>query len=153
LKIYPYLNPSVINLRIRPGDKSFLLEQLADLLPLPAGLPREPVVEELKKREAISSTGIGDGVAIPHAKLDIAEDLVFALGVCPVPQPFDSIDHGPVQIFVLAVSRKDATGPHIRALAQVARLMQSGDFRSRLIQARTPEEAIALFREFEDKNP
>jgi mannitol/fructose-specific phosphotransferase system IIA component (Ntr-type) len=152
MKVYSQLTPQTVTLDLKPGDKTALIKQLVDLLPLPPSLSRKNVVEEIKKREAISSTGIGEGVAIPHAKIDIEEDLLFALGVCQTPQPFEALDQKPVQIFITVVSRKDATGPHIRALAQLARLMQSPDFREKLLAAKTPEEAIRVFQEEEEKN-
>ena len=152
MRVSENLKLEAISLNITPGTKDQLLSQLVDLLPLPEECDRATVLEEIQKRESISSTGIGEGVAIPHAKIDIQDDLIFSFGVCQDPQPFASHDQKPVQIFIMVVSRKDATGPHIRALAQLARAMQSEEFRGKIISAKEPQKIIDFFKEEEDRN-
>jgi len=126
-------------------DKDSVITELVDLL---AGnnllVDRDVVLESVFAREQTRSTGIGAGIAIPHGKCNGVNELVMAVGIAAEPVNFDSIDQKPVSIVVLLVSPVDRTGPHIQALARISRLMLDDEFKTKLENATSPEDAYQL---------
>ena len=106
-------------------SKTDAIRRLAELLVTgEAGLSSTEVEQELRKREELQSTGVGGGVAIPHAKLDGLDRIVGALLLCPEPIGFDSIDGRPVSIMFAVIGPLRAPGEHIKTLARVSRLLR-----------------------------
>lgn len=103
----------------------------------------------LREREALQSTGIGDGVAIPHGSLEGLKAQRAALLVCPEGLPFDAIDGLPVRILFAVVGPRRTTGEHLKTLARVSRLLRDVTFREKLLLARKNSEAWALVRQAE----
>ena len=93
---------------------------------------------------ATRTTGIGQGLAIPHGKSDSVTRLVMAIGKPATPIEFQSIDKQPVQLIVLLASPPDRTSDHIQALARISRLMTMRDFRERVYAAQDAEELYSL---------
>jgi fructose-specific phosphotransferase system IIA component len=87
------------------------------------------LLNSVLEREATRTTGIGNGLAIPHGKCAGVDHLVVAIGKPAEPINFDSIDNRPVNLIVLLASPPDQTGPHIQALARISRLMNVDAFR------------------------
>ena len=83
-------------------------------------------------RESLGSTAIGQGIAIPHAKSDSVTKLVAAFGLSKKGVDFDSLDGEPVNIFFLLLAPQDSAGPHLKALARIARLLKDKYFRDNL---------------------
>jgi fructose-specific phosphotransferase system IIA component len=94
------------------------------------------------EREATRTTGIGNGLAIPHGKCAGVDHLVVAIGKPASPIDFDSIDKRPVNLIVLLASPPDQTGPHIQALARISRLMNVEAFRVAMRNATTPKQIL-----------
>lgn len=92
------------------------------------------------EREGTRTTGIGSGMAIPHGKCPGIKDVVMAIGKAATPIDFQSIDGRPVSLIWLLTSPLDQTGPHIRALASISRLMQIDKFRQAVLQATTAQQ-------------
>lgn len=124
--------------------KSDALRLLAELLSPAVGVPRVEVEELLLEREKLQSTGIGDGVAIPHTSLDTGESQAAALLISPRGIEFDAIDSGLVHIIFGVVGPKRATGEHLRTLARISRLLRDDSTRARLIAAESPAAAYEL---------
>ena len=99
------------------------------------------LLNSVLEREATRTTGIGNGLAIPHGKCSGTGDLVMAVGKAGTPIDFQAIDGRPVTLIWLLSSPRDMTGPHIHALARISRLMTIDKFRAALLQAKTPQEA------------
>jgi PTS system nitrogen regulatory IIA component len=133
--------------------KSEAIEKLADLLALGTG--REPVSihKVLADREDLQSTGIGDGVAIPHGSLDTLEHQTAAVLLCPDGIEFQSIDGRPARIVVGVVGPRRATGEHLRMLARISRLLRDGAFRDRLLAAPTGDDAFQVIHGEEESRP
>jgi mannitol/fructose-specific phosphotransferase system IIA component (Ntr-type) len=93
-------------------------------------------------REATRTTGIGNGLAIPHGKCAGVDHLVVAIGKPATPIEFESIDGRPVNLIVLLASPPDQTGPHIQALARISRLMTVDSFRQAMKNATTPQQIL-----------
>jgi len=97
----------------------------------------------LEERELLASTAIGDGIAIPHGKLDAVGRLVGALGRAPAGIEFESIDGKPTYLIFMLVAPASSTGVHLKALARLSRLFRDADFRQRLMAA---PDAAAMYR-------
>lgn len=121
---------------LRATDKRGVLEELAEVLgPVGSAATTEQVVEVLLERERLGSTGIGEGVAIPHGKLDGLDRVVMAFGRSRAGVDFESLDGAPVHLVFLLLSPAAAAGLHLMALARVARLLKSHSFRDALLKA------------------
>ena len=125
-------------------SKSQALHALARLLGSAVSAPEEEVLALLLEREQLQSTGIGDGVAIPHSALEHAEGQAGALLLFPKGIDFDAIDGQPVHIVFGVVGPKRATGEHLRTLARISRLLRDEGTRKQLANAANPESAFEL---------
>lgn len=138
--------------QLKNNEKNAVIEELVDRLKETDKISnRENVLQAILDREAVMSTGVGDGVAIPHGKCDSAKDLVAALGITDTPLDFESIDHKPVQLVWLLVGPPGKTGPHLKALSRISRLMHNGQFRENVLAASTPADVLECIREEEAK--
>ncbi|HSJ15879.1 MAG TPA: PTS sugar transporter subunit IIA [Longimicrobiales bacterium] len=117
-------------------------ELLRELVALVTGTQNSGMQEEVLRavvaREAVLSTGIGYGVAIPHGKSPGVRDLVMAAGRARVPIEYDALDGQPVQLFFLLIGPEAAAGPHIKALSRISRIVRRDDVRARLTTAPDP---------------
>lgn len=123
----------------RPKDE--VLRALAGLF---TDLSADEVHQVFRAREALASTGIGSGVAVPHGRLGSAERMEAALAVCAEGVDFDSVDGAPVHIFVALVAPDRHTGDHLRALARISRVLRDEGVRKRLVAAASAEEAYDI---------
>lgn len=150
MKITDILLPQAVKVPLAGENKQRAIEELVDLLASsgqvedPASLKR--VVWE---REMQRSTGIGEGLAIPHGKHPGAKKLVMAMGRPAQPIEFDAIDRKPVRLIVLLASPPERTSDHIQALGKISRLMTNVAFREATYSAPTPEALYELFRKAE----
>jgi PTS system nitrogen regulatory IIA component len=126
-------------------DKKEALHRLARLLANGQSSVEEQILfEVLEARERLQSTGIGGGVAVPHASVDFVGRQLGALLVCPQPIPFDAIDGQPVHILFALVGPKGAPAEHLKILARVSKLLRSETFRARLSSAASGAAAYEL---------
>ena len=109
------------------------------------------VIEILLERESLGSTGIGEGVAIPHGKSKEVKEIMATFGRSLSGMDFQSLDGKPTHLFFLLIAPENSAGTHLKALAQVSRLMKDPSFRKRLMEARTSEDICAIFSEGDDK--
>jgi nitrogen PTS system EIIA component len=130
-------------------DKKEALHKLAEFIAPAVGSDEASLEQALSERERLQSTGIGDGVAIPHTSVDTAPGQAAALLLCPHGVPFDSIDGNRVNIIFGVVGPKRATGEHLRALARISRLLRDAEVRARLVASGDPESAYRLIQEHE----
>ena len=123
-------------------DKAEALRALAKLM-APALRSEAATIEQLlAERERLQSTGIGDGVAIPHTSIEAAACRAAGLVVCPKGIPFDAIDGADVNIVLGVIGPRDATGEHLRVLARISRLLRDEATRRALAGAQTAAEAF-----------
>jgi len=125
-------------------SKAEALRALAGLLGGAVSAPEEEVLALLLEREQLQSTGIGDGVAIPHSALEHAEAQAGALLLFPKGIDFDAIDGQPVHIVFGVVGPKRATGEHLRTLARISRLLRDEGTRKQLANADSSKFAYDL---------
>ena len=130
------------------SDKQQAIFELVDHLADAVGIENH---DELKhvvwQRETTRTTGIGQGIAIPHGKSDNVDRLIMAIGKPENPIEFGAIDKKPVDIIFLLVSPVDETGPHIRALASISHMLVNDDFRAALKAAKNPQTIYKLIED------
>lgn len=131
-------------------SKDDLLRELVDVLAAGDGITdADAILQAVRDREAILSTGIGHGVAIPHGKSPAVPELRMAAGRTAGPVDFDSLDGEPVELLFLLVGPESAAGPHIKALSRISRLVRRDEVRDRLVQAGSAQEFLDALREAE----
>jgi mannitol/fructose-specific phosphotransferase system IIA component (Ntr-type) len=138
-----------IRIPLESRSKDDLLRELVGIVAGPGAPDREDVLRAVREREAVLSTGIGHGVAIPHGKSSAVADLRMAAGRAVEPVEFDALDGQPVSLFFLLVGPESAAGPHIKALSRISRLVRKDEVRDKLVAARSAEEFLAALKEAE----
>jgi mannitol/fructose-specific phosphotransferase system IIA component (Ntr-type) len=134
------LTPDRLVVPLTARDKRGVISELARHLVARAGGDLAQVLGAIEERESVLTTGIGFGVAIPHARCAAVEELTIVGGVSEVGIPFDSIDGEPVRLVFLIVGPDASAGRHVKLLSQIARLVRRENVRQRLVDARTPDE-------------
>jgi nitrogen PTS system EIIA component len=125
--------------------KRLVLEELIEAMRrVKPELGRERLMAVLLERERLGSTGIGDGIAIPHGKLKDLDQLLLSFGKSNLGVDFESMDGKPVHLLFLLVAPENCTGIHLRALARIARLLKNAPVRKRLLGANTQDEIYAV---------
>jgi len=133
---------------LKSKTKKEVLAELSDVFSRDdTGIDRDSVIEVLMEREKLGSTGIGEGIAIPHGKLTGLERLMVSFGRSSVGVDFDSLDGGPVHIFFLLMAPENSAGHHLKALAKISRMLKDVSFREALIKAGSSEEIYDLIVE------
>jgi len=152
MRITDFLKEDAVVIGMKSTQKEEALDELLAVLEKTGRIRnREKIAESLIARERLGSTGIGQGIAVPHTKSDQVEELVGALGISNRGVEFDALDGDPVTIIFLVIAPAKATGIHLKALAKIARLLKDRVFRNSLRNARTAAEAITIIKEDEEK--
>jgi len=152
MKIVDYLKEDCIITNLRSRDKEGSLRELIKLLEKNGYVKDgEKILETVMEREKLGSTGIGQGIAIPHAKTEQINDIICALGISQNGVDFDSLDGEPVYIIFLVLAPTKSIGQHLKTLAKIARLLKDKVFRNSLKNAKTSSEALRIIKEDEEK--
>jgi PTS system nitrogen regulatory IIA component len=152
MKILDILAPHAIIPAMRATTKSDALHELAALLAtLHPEIDGARLVQVLLDREALGSTAIGEGIAIPHGKMPGVANVVAAFGRSADGIAFDSLDGNPTRLFFLLVAPEDSAGIHLKALARVSRLLKDKSFRDRLAGGGSQEQLFAIIKEEDEK--
>lgn len=145
------LNPEAVDVQLRSKAKREAIAELVALLEKAHGVSSGgEILDRVLKREAMMSTGIGNGIAIPHGKARAVDRLVAACGVSRSGVEFDSVDGEPATLFILLVSPEDVGGPHVKVLANISRLLKEENVRESLKHAESSDAFLSLLREFEE---
>ena len=140
MKVIDFLAPDGIVAKLEAKTKPGVLAELsAHMAKVVPGMEAEALRKVLEERELLASTAIGDGIAIPHGKLDSVGRLVGALGRAVEGIEFESIDGKPTHLVFMLVAPSSSTGVHLKALARLSRLFRDPEFRTRLLEAPTAE--------------
>jgi PTS system nitrogen regulatory IIA component len=139
------LTVETISLDLRGNDKEEVLAEMVDLLAASGHIrDKDAVLKAVTDREKRMSTGMQNGIAIPHGKTDSVDCLVAALGIKREGIDFGALDGQPSTIFVMTVSPDSRTGPHIQFLAEVSRPLNDASVRAKILSASTREEVLKL---------
>jgi len=145
MRLSEILKPANIKIPLQAKTKTEAIGELVNVLAATGDVTdAKKVLDAVLEREATRTTGIGNGLAIPHGKCQGTKDLVMAIGRAANPIDFQAIDGRPVSIIWMLASPPDKTGPHIHALARISRLMTIDKFRAALLQAKTAQEAFDI---------
>ncbi len=154
MKIMDFLNPLAISAQVQATDKKEAIKELVDLLTKSAEIKpkdKEKVARVLLDREALGSTGIGQGIGIPHGKFVGVKRLIGACGISHKGVDFESLDGEKVYIFFLLIAPEDSAGPHLKALARVSRLLKDKYFRDTLKAAKEDKELLKIIKQEDQK--
>ena len=144
------LDPGAISLRVSAANKRQVLNVIADVAARALGVDAEAAFDGLMEREAAGSTGVGQGVALPHARLPGLDRVRAVFVRLETPVAFSAVDDKPVDLLVALFAPPEANSQHLRALARVSRMMRQPELREQLRQARSADAIhIVLARESE----
>jgi PTS system nitrogen regulatory IIA component len=145
VKITDFLSADSIIADLEGHDKQAALHELAEKFPLAyEGLNARRVLEVLTQREKISTTAIGEGVAIPHGKLSDVDRVHGVFARSRIGIDFASLDGGPTHLFFALIAPEDGAADHLKALARISRLLRDTSFRARLLNAESAEELFNM---------
>ena len=138
------LAPDQILIPLASRAKSDILYELSEILAARAGVPDQAaeIHRAVERREAVLSTGIGNGIAIPHAKSQVLRAMTMAVGTTSDPIEFESLDGGPVRLVWMLAGPERTIGLHVRTLARISELLRVEKVRAGLIAAASPEEFL-----------
>jgi nitrogen PTS system EIIA component len=152
VKITDFLTAQGVIPELAAREKSAVLREMAQRLATQReSLNADQVLQVLWERERISTTAIGEGVAIPHGKLVGIEQVIGVFARSPSGVDFASLDGAPTHLFFVLLAPEDAAADHLKALARISRLLKDGGFRTRLMQGRTREEIFQIISEEDQK--
>jgi len=152
MKIMDFLNKDAVNIELKSSKKENVIKELVELLSSAYPIKdKGKLVRVLLERESLGSTGIGQGVGIPHAKSDVVDKLIGALAVSRTGINFDSLDGEPTHIFFLLVAPEDAAGPHLKALATISRMLKDKFLRDSLIVAKDKKTILNIINQEDQK--
>ena len=143
-----HLNAISVNL---PGDsKDDVLDGMMDLLKNhPNVIDFDGVRKAVKIREELMSTGVGNGLALPHAKTSAASGLAVAFATTARPIDYGSVDHIPVRLVMMIISTENEKTQHIKLLSRISRCMNEPQTRQQLLEAKSPGEVLSIFQTVE----
>ena len=147
MKISEFLCTKAISADLKGTNKEEIIDELVGLLVSAGAIEKKnkaKLVEVLLQREALGSTAIGQGIAIPHGKSENVAQLTAGLGVSKGGVDFDSLDGEPAYIFFLLVAPVDSAGPHLKALARISRLLKDKYFRDILKNSKDEKTILKL---------
>ena len=154
MQIMEFLSKKAIVTDIKSLKKEDVMKELVDALINSGEIEkrhRNKLIDALMAREALGSTAIGQGIAIPHAKSDCVQKLVAAFGLSRKGVDFDSLDGELAYIFFLLVAPQDSAGPHLKALARISRLLKDKYFRDTLRSSLDEKAVIKIITEEDNK--
>ncbi len=129
-----------------PGrDKNDVIKSLLDLI-CRSGRVKDPeqALRDVIEHEEGMSTGMENGIAIPHAKTDAVDELVACVGVTKRKIDFENLDRKPSQIFIMTLSPRGGTGPHVQFLAEISKLLKDAKMRKRIVKAKSDRELLDI---------
>ena len=138
MRLHQILKEEFLSDNLLSDNKKDVLAELINVL-IASGLTidRAKAIDVLQQREKLGSTGIGDGVAIPHGKVSDLPNLVIAFGRSKKGIPFDAVDGKPVHLFFLLMAPENSAGQHLKVLAKISKLLKTPEFCRKLIDAET----------------
>ncbi len=145
MKLSKFCSEDLITFDLKSTDKVKVLEELVDLvsksaLVKDAGL----LINDVKEREELVTTGVGYGVAFPHAKTKATKGIVIAFGRSDNGIDFDAMDHKPVHLFFLIAAPEDAIGAHLNVMARLSYVMKSEENRQQMMKVTSPGELLQM---------
>ena len=152
MKLLDFLQKERIVPRLNARDKQGVLAELTEILVATGNIRNgREAVQVLLEREKLGSTGIGEGIAIPHGKLKELKDVVAVFGRSVGGVDFDSMDGAPAKLFFLLMAPENSASTHLKALARISRLLKDRAFREELLQAESQDELFDIISREDQK--
>ena len=150
MELVEFFNEKLFKLSLSATSKDEAIKEIVDLFHENNFIRnRDIVLQMLRQRESLGSTGIGKGVAIPHGSIDCIDEIVGAVGISKKGIDFESFDGIPVNIVLLLLVPKTKFGKHIKTLAQIARTLSQANIRNRICSAESSEKVLDILEESE----
>lgn len=150
MNIFSLLDTETVLPNLEANDKAEILDKLVSSLKGQVSEEEsDKILEAVREREGIMSTGVGKGLAIPHAKTAVIEQTYAAFAVLKEPVEYNAVDNKPVTMVFLLVGPQSSNSLHIKMLSRISRLMNNSDFRHKLNNCTTAEEIIEQFKKEE----
>ena len=149
MKFVELLKPAAVKVVHGASSKKRLMHDLADLAEQAHGLPAQATVEALLERESLGPTGVGHGVALPHARLPDLEQVVGVFVLLEKPINFEAVDRQPVDVIFALFAPEDAGVEHLKALALVSRTLRDSALCGKLRANPDPATLFTILTEFE----
>ena len=148
-------SPAAINLNLASTDRDTVLNELVNQIPQLARQPeaRKTLLRALHERELLHSTGIGDGIALPHARnalVGLVDEPIVVFARHATGIPYSAIDGAPARLFFLLIA--PTVTQHLSILARLSRILRDPKVRQSLLTAEGPEKVISLIRDAEAKS-
>ncbi len=142
------INKDLIKVPMESTGKDKAMEELVDVI-ASAGMlkDRDAVLKAVVERESQQSTGLGEGIAIPHARTDAVNEPVLCIGIAPEGIEFEALDGKPSSLFFMILAPSDMASAHIEILTEIAKITRSSAFCRLLRSSKTPDEVMELFQE------
>ena len=152
MKITEMLKREFVLEQLKAGNKRDALAELAGVFAQGRiNVDSEAMLHVLLERERLGSTGIGDGIAIPHGKLPGLEEMVVSFGRSREGIAFEAMDGKPVHLFFLLMAPENSAGQHLKALAKISRMLKDANFRKNLLEAKMHEDLFRIIVEKDDE--
>jgi fructose-specific phosphotransferase system IIA component len=150
MKLGDILKENLIKIPLEKTDKKEIILEMIDTMAAAGKIQdREKVMQSVLEREQMMSTGIGNGVAIPHGKSQAVQELVVALGIASQDVNFEALDGKPVRIVFMLVGPENSSSIHIKMLSRISRLLNQAVFRKKLTESLSNTDAMNLIVEEE----
>ena len=149
MHIHNFLNKEAVLVDLKSQNKQGVLKELAEPVSRFSGIDHNDILKVLMEREHLGSTGIGNGIGIPHGKLKALKSMVLAFGLSRKGVDFESMDGRPAHIFFLLVTPENSAGLHLKLLAHISRILKDDSFRKRLMHVSDSDELISIIKEEE----
>jgi mannitol/fructose-specific phosphotransferase system IIA component (Ntr-type) len=154
MNLKKYFTARMVTVDIKSSSKADILKELLEIMRSAGAIASEDLDEAnsaILKRESKMSTGMQDGIAIPHARTAVVKDLVAVMGIKREGADFDSLDGKPSNIFIMALSPENHPVPHVQFLAEVSQRLHDAELRGRLLESKSPQELLDTFFEFKKR--
>lgn len=153
MKLSERFKPAGIRINSSSTNKRELIIELVDSLVKAYELEasHQSILDSVISREDKMSTGIGCGLAVPHAKVSCIDNMYMVAATCASGVDFEAIDKEPVYLMILLISPENTIGPHLRALSSVSRIMADAKVRTDLVSSETAEEFIQVLEDAEER--
>ena len=152
MKLTDILEESSIVVDLQARDKTEALEILVDAMTRNnQTVDKQKILTFLLEREKLGSTGIGDGIAIPHGKSKELTQIISGFGLSKQGIAFDSLDGKPAHLFFLLVAPENSVGIHLKLLARISRMLKNADFRKKLLETNSQQEIYQIISEEDAK--
>ena len=151
MNIIDILSKNTISFDIEAKDKNELLDEMMELVSKSSKvLDKDEAKKEILQRESIMSTGVGKGIALPHAKTNAVTDSTGALAILKNKVDYNSLDSKPVDLVFLLLGRENNVGTHLLLLSKISRLMNNEEVKQQIKNAGTPDKVIEIFHQLKD---